>query len=134
MKKVQESFIDTMKKHHWNNGPTNGRRVEVLDSDDVLRPFLALSDYIKSAKRSGLQRVEQCAYAGSILLDTVLEVTGRRFTKDLDEANEVFMAGRDLANEIWGRRGTNGWSPSDLTEMRDSLLNEYRRFAGLGGM
>ncbi len=132
MNKVQRSFIDAMKKHHWNDEQMNGKQGKDLSSDDVLRPFLELSDYVKSAKRSGLQRTEQCAYAGSILLDTVLEVTGRRFTADLEEANEVFKAGRDLADDMWGRPGTDESSPLDLKEMRDLILNEYRSSKGQG--
>ncbi|MEE9116926.1 MAG: hypothetical protein V3U09_08540 [Thermoplasmata archaeon] len=133
MNKVQERFIDTMKKHHWNNEQMNGKQGKVPGPDDVLRPFLELSDYVKSAKRSGLQRTEQCAYAGSILLDSLLEVTGRRFTYDVEEANDIFKAGRDLANELWGRSGTDVSNSSDLKEMKDLILNEYQRFRRRGG-
>ncbi len=120
MEKVQQQFIDALKKHHWAQNHNNREKGQTPDSKDVLKPFLDLAEYVSSAKSSGLKKQEQCAYAGSVLLDSLLEVTGRRFTYDLEEANDVFMAGKNLANDLWEKM--------DGKEMEDLILSEYERF------
>lgn len=92
-----EKCRESLKKYYWNR--LRGDRDATKDV--LLKPFLEMADYIYKAWKARLDKKNESLYAGSLMFDSVLKGTGRRFTSDVVEANEVCDVGRRLANQMW---------------------------------
>lgn len=98
-----------MKRHYWSRFKQMG----TYSWDIVLKPFDDLVDYVVKAWNYGLDKKEECAYAGLKLLYSALDATERRFTSNVAEANELFTAGMEVANYLW----------DELDRLKGDLLN-----------
>lgn len=72
----------------------------------ILNPILVVADYIFQAQKAGLDQREQCMYAGSVLIFSILEETGRKHATDVNKVNKVYLAGIKLANTLWSNLDT----------------------------
>jgi hypothetical protein len=73
----------------------------VISWELVLKPYYELVDYVAKAWEAGLDKKEECAYAGTKFLHAALEGTRRRFASEVEEANELFLSGMKAANYFW---------------------------------
>lgn len=93
-----QKILGALDKWYWSrNGDTN--------KQDRLKPVQDVIEYVKIAKSIGLDKQSEAGYCGTILLHSVLFLTGRRFTSDVNEANELYDAGKSLASLIWDESG-----------------------------
>lgn len=123
---------DTMRRWYWS-------RRNNLTRDDVVKPAIDVLEYAYKARKEGLDRRSETSYCGSILLYSVMSLTGRRHTSDVDEANELYEAGRKLASAIWdeldrferSKKGVKDGMDSVLADIlgkiSDGFWEEYRR-------
>ena len=144
--KVTQELIrevaDAMHRWYWS-------RKNNLTRDDAVRPALDVLEYAYKARKEGLDRKSETAYCGSILLYSVMSLTGRRHTSDVDEANELYEAGRKLASAIWDEFDSHeGMDKADKRvkdpdgldsfytdisgRISDGLWNEYQKMKGAG--
>jgi hypothetical protein len=131
----------TIALHRWYWSRKNN-----LTRDEAVRPGIDVLEYVYKARKEGLDKRSETAYCGSILLYSVLSLTGRRHTSDVDEANELFEVGRKLASTIWNeldglrstRRGVKDPDGLDASytdisgKISDGLWNEYQKMKGAG--
>lgn len=95
------SFSDSLQRYLWHG-------VSELKEPDGLRPLEDVKTFVLESWRSKLSMTSETAYGGSKLFDSILEGTGRRYSDDLDEANEVFKAGRAFSKYLWGLLDDSG--------------------------
>ncbi len=113
-------LCEVLRKFYWSrlrSNPGSSKR-------KLLGPFNELKDYVLEAWSSGLDKREECAYAGSVLLFSVLKGSGRRFAREPEEANELFLAGMRLANHLWGLLEQSGGNVDQF----DMNVDEIARY------
>jgi|GEM_PF-1162051 hypothetical protein len=126
-----QKLASMMHKWYWS-------RKNDLSRDDAVKPAIDVLEYIYKARKEGLDKRSETAYCGSILLYSVLSLTDRRHTSDVDEANELYEAGRNLASVIWNeldkvKKGTKDPDGLDsaytelLDRISDELWSEYQK-------
>jgi hypothetical protein len=74
-----------------------------LKRENIINPIKELSNYIYKARINGLDKREQCSYAGSILVFSTLEEMGQKYASDVNKVNAVYLAGMKMAKEIWNK-------------------------------
>lgn len=72
-----------------------------LTQEAVVGPLYQVVEYITMARKVGLDRRKECAYAGTKFLHSVLGSMGFRFADNVEEANELFLIGTRVAGHIW---------------------------------
>ena len=96
-----------------------------------LAPVRDMIEFIYSAWQSKLDMKEECLYSGSVLLHSIIKHTGRDYTYDLKEANDIFLAGRTLALQLTGILDkSKDDSPDEIykkfkKELEEQLLKKY---------
>jgi len=120
MVKLQEA----LNKRYWSRLPNS----KSLSSDVKLKPFNDVVSYVLKAWKARLDRRQECALAGSKLLDSVVKTTDRRFADNAEEANELFLAGMDVANYLWDEliklKGNTSALQAKVVEINNQLLRE----------
>jgi len=128
---VIQKLASAMHRWYWS-------RKGNIDRHDAVKPALDVLEYVYKARKEGLDKRSETAYCGSLLLYSVLTLTGRRHTSDVEEANELYEAGRNLASVVWdeldrvkkGAKDPDGLD-SAYTELigriSDALWREYQK-------
>jgi|Deesub1362A_J573_1020465.scaffolds.fasta_scaffold00050_116 hypothetical protein len=98
-KELFQKVRDVLRDRYWNKLVFGARNT--LSKDKVSRPVHDVFEYVYSAWESDLDKRSETAYSGSVFLYSVLKGTGRRFTSDVTEANELHEVGKELASFVW---------------------------------
>lgn len=98
-----------LRKWYWND----------TYEQNSIQPVMDVIEYVREAKKAGLNKQSEISYCGTIFLHSVLYQTGRDFTSDVEEANELYDAGRILASRVWDRMDEK----RSMTEYAVSLLS-----------
>jgi|Deesub1362A_J573_1020465.scaffolds.fasta_scaffold00151_18 hypothetical protein len=109
-----ENICKALDKWYWAG--KNG-----ISRDVAIKPVRDVVEYVCEAKKKGLDKKSEVAYCGSILLYSVLSLTGRRVSSDVKEANELFKAGKDFASSIWDEIEVKGTDKRKCQEIADSI-------------
>ncbi len=138
-----QKINDVLVRRYWNR--LAWFENQPLSSDKVCKPVHEVFDYVLSAIKMGLDKRSETAYCGSLFLYSVLRETQRRFTSDVNEANELHEVGKELALFLWNSIEKES-SENDLvnltarieelkSEISDYLWNEFSkiRFRRLEG-
>lgn len=91
---------EVLKKYYWDRLTAR--------SPDATTPFFDLANYVTEAWKARLDKREECAYAGTKLLQSVLVGTSRRFTYQVQEANDLFTMGMRVAEHLWNVLDASG--------------------------
>ena len=117
VERVARPLAKALREHCWSRGAQGPR---------ALRPYIALREYVRRAWELRLEAQEECQYTGALLMDSVLETTGRRHTDSVEEANGLFLAATRLARHLWEtleREGVEGFERS-AAEVEEFLRRE----------
>jgi hypothetical protein len=125
-----QKLTSAIYKWYWS-------RKNDLSRDDAIKPALDVLEYIYKARKEGLDKRSEAAYCGSILLYSVLSLTGRRHTSEVDEANELYEVGKNLASFIWDEldemrnddKDPDGLDPTYselLSRISDTIWKKYK--------
>ncbi len=90
---------DILRERYWKDLIV--KRKSTPTKLEICKPVSNVFEYVFSAWKSGLDKRSETAYSGSVFLYSVLKETGRRFTSDVTEANELYDAGKKLASFLW---------------------------------
>ncbi|MDP6155213.1 MAG: hypothetical protein QF682_03630 [Candidatus Thermoplasmatota archaeon] len=100
---------------------------KVISKHVVSEPLIDLIDHIDKAINAGLEKRGECAYSGSVLLSLVLEGTGRKYSYNIDETNDLYKEGKALAGDVWDAL-VDGLSLVRIKkQVIGSLWNDYLR-------
>lgn len=123
------SWLANLKKaletYYWKRIKAN----ESPENPYFNKPLDDLAEYILKAWKSRLDKREECAYAGTKLLQSVLDRTGRKYVEDVKEANELFVAGMQLASYLWGlldRYGDGDAFNEEMNKIKKFLKNRIK--------
>lgn len=126
--KIEPSIVklkEVLKRYYWTN-ITHKNAPEEL----VLKPLDDLVAYIIDAQKAHLDKREECAYAGTKLLQSVLNETNRNFTEHVQEANDLFLAGMRIAEYIWNLINKFGVDnpnfKKEISKIKTILYEGYR--------
>ncbi len=113
---------DALKKYYWSRLGEGGD----VPKESQLKPFSEMTNYVYKAWKARLDKKSETHYAGALLFDFILEGTGRRFTSDVVEANEITEIGRKMADHMWNQldasKGDLSAYNSMVSEIETSLL------------
>ena len=113
---------EELKKYYWSK--LGGG--DDVTKDSKLKPFSEMTDYVYKAWKVRLDKKSETHYAGALLFDFILQGTGRRFTSDVVEANEITEIGRKIADHMWNQldasKGDLSAYNKMVSEIKDSLL------------
>lgn len=68
---------------------------------NVVNPFRKIANYVYAAWKAGLDKKEECAYTGSLLIFSVQKEIGIKYASDVSQVNQLYLAGLKMANAIW---------------------------------
>ncbi len=88
---IYSRMNEVLKKYYWSR----------IDSDNDTTPVNDVLEYVKKAWAVGLDKRPECRYAAMKLIFSVLDKTNRRVVDSVDEMNELYKAGLDLATLAW---------------------------------
>ncbi|HKZ94159.1 MAG TPA: hypothetical protein VJ249_06240 [Candidatus Bathyarchaeia archaeon] len=117
-----------LRKYYWDRFPNQ----ENPSSIRKTRPIQDVSDYILRAWNAKLDRKTECALAGSKLLDSVLENTGRRFASNVEEANDLYLAGMDAAGFLWDELDSNKGNQSSYQIKVNEIITALQEESAAG--
>jgi hypothetical protein len=113
---------EELTKYYWSKLGEGGD----VTKDSKLKPFSEMTDYVYKAWKAHLNKRSETHYAGSLLFDFILQGTGRRFTSDVVEANEITEIGRKIADHMWNQLDASNGDllayNSMVSEIATSLL------------
>jgi hypothetical protein len=117
---IIQKLAKAMDRWYWS-------RKDSLTKDDAIRPAIDVLEYIYKAKKSGLDKRSETAYCGSVLLYSVLLLTIRRFTSDVNEANELYEVGKNLASLMWDKLDGAKDGNHTINSILEALWSQYNR-------
>jgi len=127
-----DSFISklqtALRKHYWNRFPNT----EDNSSHRKIRPVEDMFEYVFKAWNAKLDRKTECALAGSKLLDSVLDNTGRRFASNVEEANDLYLAGMDAASFLWDELDETRGNQSSFQIKVNEIITALQKESALG--
>mgnify|MGYP001334746347 CR=1 FL=1 len=116
------NISDVFEKYYWSEIDE-----KTISQNDVSEPLLDLIDHVEKAINVGLEKRGVCAYAGSVLLFLVLEGTGRKFSYNIDETNDLYKEGKIMAGNLWDALVDGLTSVNIKKQVSGSLWNDYLR-------
>lgn len=93
---------EVLKKYYWD------RLTDRSPDATTFKPFFDVANCVTEAWKARLDKREECAYAGTKLLQSVLVGTSRRFTDKVQEANDLFTTGMRVAEHLWNVLDASG--------------------------
>ncbi|MFQ6125020.1 MAG: hypothetical protein ACE5R6_10525 [Candidatus Heimdallarchaeota archaeon] len=91
LEQIYTQLRKVLRKYYWSR----------IDSDSDMTPVKEAVKYVEKACSEGLNKRDECRYAALKLLFSVLDMTNRRTVDSVEEMNDIYRAGLDLATQVW---------------------------------
>lgn len=108
-------------KYYWPRIEAKENNSDVI----VSAPVLDLIEHVNLGVTASLDKKEECSFGGSVLLFSILEGTDRKYSYDIDETNELYKVGKNLAVKIWDALNDGESVEEIIKQIKQSLSDDY---------
>ncbi len=106
---IEELIKETCKdfeEYYWKSreitySGTPGAYIQKVPEKEAGFPLVDLAHYIVDARKEQVKKFDACYYGGTKLLFAVLERTNRRWSRSVEEANNLFSTGKKTSEYLW---------------------------------